>query len=227
MPYFELKKEELTFPPAYFADIDGLLAVGGTMSVERLLLAYNSGIYYWHYPLKHIKWWSPDPRTVIRPNLFELSQSRLDFLTTAFRVTVDTQFEKVLRACQEEYNTEGQMDNGWLTERMVRMFKELHQMGYAHSVEIWNNHQLVGGLFGIAIGKLFFGEYLFETADNAAEFAILFLIKKLKDEGYVLMDMQKETFFFPDIEHDEIPRLEYVDICKENVKKYGDELPKF
>lgn len=227
MPYFELKKDEVTFPPAYFADIDGLLAVGGTMSVERLLLAYKSGIYYWHYPLKHIKWWSPDPRIVVRPDLFELPENRLTSLQNEFEIRVDTNFEQVLRACQEMYNIEGKMDHKWLTERMVRMFLELHQKGFAHSIEVYKDNQLVGGLFGIAIGKLFFGEYVCSTVANADELAILYLIKKIKDEGYRLMDMQKETFFFPGIEHDEMPRLEYVDICKENAKMYGDQPTRF
>lgn len=227
MPYFELKKGEVTFPPAYFADIDGLLAVGGAMSVERLLLAYNSGIYYWHFPLKHIKWWSPDPRTVVRPDMFELPENRLTSLQNEFTISVDTHYEQVLRACQEMYNLEGKMDHKWLTERMVRMFMELYRRGFAHSIEVYKDHELVGGLFGTAIGKLFFGEYLFSIVDHADEFAILYLIKKLRKEGYMLMDMQKETFYFPNIEHDEIPRLEYVDICKENAKKFGDKTLKF
>ncbi len=222
MPYFELKKDEITFPPAYFADIDGLLAVGGTMSVERMLLAYNNGIFYWHYPLKHIKWWSPDPRIVVRPESFEIPQKRWEMLNQEFTVTVDTDFEQVLRGCQHVYNLEGQMDNSWLSERMVRIFMELHTMGKAHSIAIWKDGNLAGGLFGVAIGKLFFGEYLFTTMAGADELAVLYLIDKLKHQGYRLLDMQKQTFFFPGIEYDEMPRLEYVDICKENAKKYKD-----
>lgn len=227
MPYFELKKDEVTFPPAYFADIDGLLAVGGSMSVERLLLAYNRGIYYWHYPLKHIKWWSPDPRIVVRLDSWVLPNDRLESLQKEFRVGMDTNFENVLRACQKVYNIDGQMDNKWLTERMVRIFMKLHQRGYAHSIEIWKEKQLVGGLFGVAIGKLFFGEYVFSFMDHADELAIFYLVQKLKDEGYDLVDMQKETFFFPDIQHDEIPRLEYVDLCRQNAEKFANMPPEF
>ena len=160
MPYFELSKDEIAFPPAYFADIDGLVAVGGDMTVERLLLAYNSGIYYWHYPLKHIKWWSPDPRIVLMIDSFELSENRLDNLQDEFRVGVNTNFEKVLRLCQQVYNIQDSMSNEWLSERAVRSFLELHKKGFAHAVEVWKGDQLVGGLFGVAIGKLFFGEYL-------------------------------------------------------------------
>lgn len=222
MPYFELKKDDKSFPPAYFADIEGLLAVGGTMSVERLLLAYNSGIFYWHYPLKHIKWWSPDPRVVVKPASFEINESRWESLNKEFTVTTDSDFEQVLRGCQQVYNVDGQMDNRWLTERMVRIFLELRSKGLAHSVEVWRDGGLVGGLFGVAIGKLFFGEYLFSTMEGADELAVLHLITKLKNQNYRLLDMQKATFFFSGIEYDEIPRLEYVDICKENALEYKD-----
>ncbi|MBO0329109.1 leucyl/phenylalanyl-tRNA--protein transferase [[Muricauda] lutisoli] len=222
MPYFELKKDDTNFPPAYFADIEGLLAVGGTMSIERLLLAYNSGIFYWHYPLKHIKWWSPDPRIVVKPESFHIPKSRWEFLNKKFTVTVDTDFEQILRGCQKAYNIDGQMDNRWLTERMVRIFSELNAMGYAHSVEVWNGGELVGGLFGVAVGKLFFGEYLFSVDEGADELAALYLITKLKNKKYRLLDMQKQTFFSPGIDYDEMPRLEYVDICKENAHKHKD-----
>ncbi|MBO0343271.1 MAG: leucyl/phenylalanyl-tRNA--protein transferase [Bacteroidota bacterium] len=222
MPYFELKKDDTNFPPAYFADIEGLLAVGGTMSTERLLLAYNSGIFYWHYPLKHIKWWSPDPRIVIKPECFETPESRWNSLNKEFTVTVNTDFEQVLRSCQKTYNIDGQMDNRWLTERMVRIFSELNAMGHAHSVEVWNGGELVGGLFGVTVGKLFFGEYLFSVVEGADELAVLYLITKLKNQDYRLLDMQKQTFFSPGIDYDEMPRLEYVDICKENALKYKD-----
>lgn len=193
------------------------------MSTERLLLAYNSGIYYWHYPLKHIKWWSPDPRIVIKLDAFEIPQPRLDTLLKDFEVRVDSNFEEVLRACQNQYNIEGQMDNRWLTERMVRMFMELHQKGFAHSIEVRKDGKLVGGLFGVAIGKLFFGEYVFSTVDQADELAILFLIEKLQHQDFILIDMQKETFSFPNVEQDEMPRLEYVDLCKENANRFADD----
>ncbi|MEC7262516.1 MAG: leucyl/phenylalanyl-tRNA--protein transferase [Bacteroidota bacterium] len=222
MPYFELKKDEVSFPPAYFADIDGLLAVGGTMSVERLLLAYNSGIYYWHYPLKHIKWWSPDPRIVLKPYSFEMSKSQQKNAFKDFDIQVDAHFEEVLRGCQRVYNIQDRMNNNWLSERMVRLFMELHQKGYAHSIEVWQNNDLVGGLFGVAIGKLFFGEYVFAKVERADEAAMVYLIEKLKNQNYHAIDMQKESFLLPGFEYDEMPRLEYVDLCKENARLYPE-----
>lgn len=220
MPYFELSKDEIAFPPAYFGDIDGLVAVGGDMSIERLLLAYNSGIYYWHYPLKHIKWWSPDPRIVLMIDSFELSDKRLDILQDELTVSINTNFEKVLRLCQKVYNIEDSMSNEWLSERAVRSFLELHNKGFAHSVEVWKEDQLVGGLFGVAIGKLFFGEYLVSIVENADELALLYLVRKLKEKDFELVDMQKETVFFEGIEFDELSRIEYVAVCKENANKF-------
>jgi len=221
MPYFELSKDEITFPPAFFADIDGLVAVGGDMSIERLLLAYNSGIYYWHHPFKHIKWWSPDPRIVLRLDSFNFPEDRLKFLQAQFRVTYNTEFEKTVRLCQQVYNIKDQMNNEWLSERAFRSFSELYQKGYAHSLEVWKDDQLVGGLFGVAIGKLFFGEYLCSVVTHADELAVLSMIKKLKDKGFQLIDMQKPTVFFEGLEYDELSRIEYVGICKANGEKYA------
>lgn len=220
MPYFELSKDEITFPPAYFADIGGLLAVGGDMSLGRMLLAYNSGIFYWHYPLKHIIWWSPDPRIVLKIDSFEISENRYNDLQDQFTVSIDRSFEKVLRLCQHVYNIEESMGNEWLTERAVRSFLELHKSGYAHSVEVWKGDQLAGGLFGVAIGKLFFGEYMVSVVNKADELALLHLMKRLKEKEFELIDMQKETLFFEGIEYDELSRIDYVARCKENAREH-------
>jgi leucyl/phenylalanyl-tRNA--protein transferase len=220
LPYFELSKDELTFPPAYFADLDGLVAVGGEISSERILLAYSSGLYYWHFPLKHIKWWSPDPRTVLLLNAFELNENRLEVLLSQYKVTFNTEFEQSLRLCQHVHNIKESMNNDWLSERAFRVFMELHKKGFAHSVEIWMDHQLVGGLFGVAIGTLFFGEYIFSIAEHADELAVLSLIKKLRERDFELIDMQKPTVFLEGIEYDELSRIEYVSICKENKEKH-------
>lgn len=223
MPYFELNKDEISFPPAYFADIDGLLAAGGDMSIERLLLAYNSGIYYWHHPLKHIKWWSPDPRTILFLDTFELPEKRFASLLEEFSVRMDTDFEKVLRSCQQVYNLHDRMNHNWLTERMFRTFMELFNQGYAHSFEVWKDAELVGGVFGVAIGKFFFGEYLFSFQQASDELAVLYTIKTLREKGFGLMDMQKETVFFNGMAYDELARIAYVDICKENAGKFAHE----
>ena len=224
MPYFELSKADFSFPPAYFAANDGLVAVGGDMDIRRLLVAYNNGIYYWHYPLKHIKWWSPDPRTVILLDAFKVSEDRLTRLENQFTCHITTDFEKVLRLCQRVYNIKDRMSETWFSERAFRTFLELHQKGYAQAVEVWKDTELVGGIFGVGIGKIFFAEYLFGKEKFADELALLCLIKELKEKGYQLIDMQKPTAFFEGIEYDELSRIEYVSICKKNSEKYVSEI---
>ncbi|PKP25108.1 MAG: leucyl/phenylalanyl-tRNA--protein transferase [Bacteroidetes bacterium HGW-Bacteroidetes-2] len=221
MPYFELSKDNNTFPPAYFADLDGLVAVGGDLKPERLLLAYNSGIYYWHYPLKHIKWWSPDPRTVLQLASYEISLERYPNLENKFSVGVTIHFERLLRTCQKFYNNKDKMDNNWLSERAFRTFMELHQKGFTLGVEVWKEDLLVGGLFGVVIGKIFFGEYAFSKKQVVKEIALLYLIKKLKEDKFILMDMQKESMLVPSFDYDELSRIEYVSICKENANNYN------
>lgn len=219
MPYFELSKEEINFPPAYFSDIDGLVAVGGDLSVKRLILAYNSAIYFWNHPLKHIKWWSPDPRIILKLHDFEFPFQRFQNLQKEFNVTFDTSLDKILEACKNIYNQKEDMNNNWLTENAARSFLKLQQMGLVKSVAIWIGNELVGGLFGIVIGKIFFGEYLFSMAENADEFALLNLVKLLKNEEFEIADLQKETMLFTDFEYDEMSRLEYISLCQENAKK--------
>lgn len=224
MPYFELSKDDFSFPPAYFAANDGLVAVGGDMDFRRLLEAYSNGIYYWHYPLKHIKWWSPDPRTVILLETFKVSEDRFTMQENKFSSKITTDFENVLRLCQRVYNIKDHMTETWFSERAFRTFLELYQKGYAKAIEVKKDNQLVGGVFGISIGKLFFAEYLFGIEKFAAELALLRLIKELKEKGYQLIDMQKPTAFLEGIEYDELSRIEYVSICKENSEKYGLEI---
>jgi leucyl/phenylalanyl-tRNA--protein transferase len=224
MPYFELSKEDISFPPAYFADIDGLVAVGGDMDIRRLFLAYNSGIYYWHFPLKHIKWWSPDPRTVIILDSFEISENHLLTIENQFSSRETTDVEKVLRLCQQVCNIKDRMSETWFSERALRAFLELHQKGYVQAVEVWKDKDLVGGMFGVGIGKLFFAEYLFGVEKYADELALFTLIKKLKEKGFQIIDMQKPTAFFEGIEYDELSRIEYVSLCMKNGEKYASEI---
>ena len=156
-----------------------------------------------------------------------ITGDRLQTLKERFTVTFDTAFEKTLRQCQEMYNLKDQMSNKWLSERAFRTFLELFQQGYAHSVEVWQDAELVGGLFGVAIGKIFFGEYVFGRVQEADEFAVLSLIKKLKDQQFHLIDMQKPTVFFEGLEYDELSRMAYVDTCKKNAETYVNNAMQF
>jgi leucyl/phenylalanyl-tRNA--protein transferase len=212
MPYFELSKGVSNFPPAHFADLDGLLAVGGEMSEDLLLAAYKNGIYYWHHPMKHIRWWSPDPRIVLYPKQLDPPESIRE---SGFTTTVNTDFEGLLRCCQKQYNKTEAMTPSWLSERMFRIFTGLFGKGFIHAQEVWKEDILVGGLFGVRLGNLFFGEYAVEKMPGAATYAILKAGGALDNEGVCLMDMQKETSRSEALEYDTLSRVAFVDLCKE------------
>ena len=211
VPYFELKKGELNFPPAHFADLDGLLAVGGDMSAERLLLAYQNGLYYWHHPMKHVKWWSPDPRIVLDTRSAPAPSPGMQ---GGFTTASNKDPEALLRLCQQHYNQEGTMTPAWLSERMFRIFMELGERGLVHAQEVWKEGQLVGGFFGVCLGGLCFGEYAVETVPGAASCAILGAAGELAARGVHLMDMQKETARGDQLPYDEVSRVAFVDLCR-------------
>lgn len=221
MPYFELSHDDVSFPPAYFADINGLIAVGGDITPERLLQAYTCGIYFWHHPFDPISWWSPDPRIVLELDSFDFPEDRFQRLQDQFKVTYNADFENTIRLCQQVLNKKDEMTNEYLYELAARAFLTLHQQGLAHSLEVWKNKQLVGGIFGVAIGQHFFGEYLGATVPDADEMAVLSLIKRLKEADFELIDMQKPTVFFEGLTYDELSRLSYVDRCKSNGEQYA------
>ena len=211
VPYFELKKGELKFPPAHFADLDGLLAVGGDMTAERLLHAYQSGLYYWHHPMKHIKWWSPDPRIVLET---ESAPPPDPGVLPGTTLTVNTDFEGLLRLCQQHYNQQEGMTPAWLSERMYRIFMELFDRGLVHAQEVWRGGDLVGGFFGICMGSLCFGEYAVESTPGASALAILQAAAELRKKGVGLVDMQKETARTDQLEYQAISRVAFIDLCR-------------
>lgn len=220
MPYFELKKGTAEFPPAHFADIDGLVAVGGDMTADNLIKAYNSGLYYWHHPMKYVKWWSPDPRMVLElPADISLFSDETN--PKALRVWKTENAEDLLRHLQSVFNQQEEMNPRWLPERMFRIFTELHQRGYLRCYEIREQEQRIGGLFGTAIGSLFFGEYIWAPDNRTILLALQTLAKDLVAEGVTLIDMQKPTFRSPEIPCDEISRLSYTDFCKRNAAANG------
>lgn len=221
MPYFELKKGETGFPPAHFADLDGLLAVGGDMTTDQLVRGYESGVIYWHHPMKHIRWWSPDPRLVL-----ETDQPLLIAPDTqkAFSTSVNTSFEELLRLCQDTYNDKDAMGPVWLSERMFRIFMELFERGMVHAQEVWQEKKLVGGFFGICLGHLCFGEYAVGKVSGAAAFAITNAVSGLGKKGIELIDMQKETARDDSLEYHEISRLAYVDFCRQASERYRGSL---
>lgn len=190
-----LDPNSLQFPPASLAldDPNGLLAVGGDLSPQRILAAYRKGIFPWFNPGDPILWWSPNPRTVIYPNYLHISRSLRKVLRKGiYLVTFDQAFGKVMRHCAAP---RAYADGTWISEPMIAAYTELHQMGLAHSVEVWlpqpeQAPQLVGGLYGIAIGRVFFGESMFSQADNASKVGFAHLVHQLHTWGFELIDCQ-------------------------------------
>lgn len=188
-----LEEEELTFPHPSFANADGILAVGGDLKPERLVLAYNWGIFPWYNEGEPIIWWHPDPRFVLFPNQLRVSKSmRPIFNQKKFTFTFDKDFRSVIASCQRVFR-KGQKAGTWITPDMQAAYIRLHEQGYAHSVEVWQGDELVGGLYGIALGKVFFGESMFAKVDNASKAGFITLVQKLKEKGYTLIDCQQGT----------------------------------
>ncbi|HWB90478.1 MAG TPA: leucyl/phenylalanyl-tRNA--protein transferase [Puia sp.] len=186
-----LLNNELIFPPVHLSEPDGLLAVGGDLSTERLLLAYRQGIFPW-YEGQHILWWCPDPRFVLFPEELRESKSMKQLLKrNAFEFRIDTNFAGVISNCKTVARR-GQ-DGTWITEEVKAAYIRLHQAGYAHSAEVYQEGQLVGGLYGIRLGKVFFGESMFSTVSNASKYAFIRYVHFLKQEGVALIDCQVYT----------------------------------
>jgi leucyl/phenylalanyl-tRNA--protein transferase len=190
MPLFALD-ESLYFPPVHLAEPDGLLAMGGDLSVERLLLAYRSGVFPW-YSEPPILWWCPNPRFVLFPSEFKVKKSLKPLLNrNAFDFTINRAFEKVIEHCKTVPRP-GQ-DGTWIREEVVRAYTQLHQLGYAHSAEVWKDGQLVGGLYGVRLGKVFFGESMFSLVSNASKYAFTKYVQQLVAEDVQLIDCQVYT----------------------------------
>ena len=211
-----LNKDQIAFPHADLANQDGILAVGGDLSAERLILAYKKGIFPWFNPDDPIIWWSPDPRFVLFPDDLKVSKSmRPYFNQKKFRVSCDTRFEDVIISCSTNAR-KGQIGGTWITDSMIEAYINLHELGYAHSVEVWQEEKMVGGLYGIALGKMFFGESMFAKVNNASKFGFISLIKKLKEQAYTLIDCQQETKHLGSLGAKSISRREFLHLLEQN-----------
>ena len=204
MPIFRLV-EDMVFPPPDYADPSGLIAVGGDLSSERLLEAYRVGIFPWYSDDQPILWWSPDPRFVLELDEFNISRSlRKTLQRKIFQVTFDRVFEEVIAACSAALR-EGQRGT-WITPEMRDAYLDLHGLGYAHSVETWFGDKLVGGLYGVSLGKAFFGESMFHYKSDASKVALATLVEKLKNWGFHFIDSQMTTEHMMNLGAKEVPR---------------------
>ncbi|MEM9401686.1 MAG: leucyl/phenylalanyl-tRNA--protein transferase [Pseudomonadota bacterium] len=198
------------FPPVEVAlkDPEGLLAVGGDLSPERLLAAYRRGIFPWFVEGQPILWWSPDPRCLFRPQAFHVSRSLRKALgRTPFTVTFNRDFEGVVRACAEP---RPHQNGTWITRDMLSAYTSLHETGWAHSIEILDRDELVGGIYGLAIGRAFFGESMFSRRDNASKFAMLALIDELTKRDFLVLDGQVESPHLLTLGAERMPRSSFI-----------------
>ncbi len=191
MPVFQLSDDPV-FPPPHLATKEGLLAVGGDLNPERLLAAYRQGIFPWYSDGDPILWWSPNPRMVLYPQEFKQSRSfKRTLRRGTYRVSLDTSFERVIKACAKLRRENG--EGTWITTEMISAYVNLHTLGYAHSVEAWHEGELVGGLYGIALGRVFFGESMFSTMSDASKVCLYHLTEFLLKYQFLIIDCQVPT----------------------------------
>jgi len=201
---------EIAFPNVNKANKDGLLAIGGDLSVERLLLAYKSGIFPWFENDEPVLWWSPDPRFVLFPEKLKVSKSMKQVLrNSSFKVTTNTAFEEVIMQCSKIKR--GGQSGTWITNNMIKAYTELHKLGYAKSVEVWENEELVAGFYGIDLGTVFCGESMFTKATNASKVG---LISFIQNSNYKLIDCQVYTQHLESLGAEEISRNEFLEHLK-------------
>ncbi|MDP2089102.1 MAG: leucyl/phenylalanyl-tRNA--protein transferase [Flavobacteriaceae bacterium] len=205
--------DKLYFPPVETADKFGIVAVGGDLSVDRLILAYKSGIFPWYADDEPIIWYSLDPRMVLFLNEFKISKSLKSLLKKGiYTVTFNQNFEEVIHHCK---NMERPKQlNTWITNEMKQAYIEFHKAGFAKSVEVWKGDELVGGLYGVDLGNIFCGESMFSKEPNASKIALVFLVEKLKNENYQLIDCQMYTDYLASFGAREIPRNEFINYLK-------------
>jgi len=208
MPVF-LLSEKIAFPPPNYATREGLLAVGGDLSRERLLLAYRMGIFPWYGEDEPILWWSPDPRLVLYPDELHVPRTLQKILRQErFSVTMDSAFEEVIGACAQTRREKG--EGTWIVAEMIDAFVDLHRAGYAHSVEAWQKNRLVGGLYGVSLGKAFFGESMFSRASNASSVTLVTLVRFLQALAFDFVDCQVTTGHLMRFGAREVPRARFL-----------------
>lgn len=217
--------DDWRFPPVELASAEGLLAVGGDLRPDRLLAAYRGGIFPWYNEGQPILWWSPDPRAVLAPENVKISRSlRKSLRTSTFEVTLDAAFRDVMRACAAP-RVNSATGGTWITPAMLDAYCALHERGYAHSVESWHKGQLAGGLYGVALGAIFFGESMFSRRMDASKVALVRLARQLQKWGYRVIDCQLPSAHLESLGAQLIPRRHYLALLEEALHLPGHAAP--
>lgn len=210
---YQLNDDDCYFPPADYANKEGLLAFGGDLSPQRLVIAYANGIFPWYSENEPLLWWSLDPRLIIRPGEMKVSKSLRHTLKSGkFETRIDTNFREVMLHCAETPRKD--QDGTWIQDEMVDAYCELHELGIAHSFESYHSEELVGGLYGISIGKVFFGESMFHTVTDASKVAFYHLHQFLQAHDFKLIDCQQETEHLMSLGAYSIPRKNFLEELK-------------
>jgi leucyl/phenylalanyl-tRNA--protein transferase len=214
MPVYSLD-DELIFPHPSLREPDGLMAVGGDLSPDRLLLAYRWGIFPWYHEGQPILWWWLAPRLMVRPGDVHVSHSVRNYINQGkYKVTFDQDFTAVMHRCSSVKRV-GQ-EGTWIMPEMIDAYTTLHQLGYAHSVEVWEDDVLVGGLYGIALGRIFFGESMFAEKPNASKVGFIQLAKHLAAKGFLWIDCQQDTPHMRTLGADLVEENDFLDILRKN-----------
>jgi leucyl/phenylalanyl-tRNA--protein transferase len=217
MPVF-LLSDDLAFPPPHLASKEGLLAVGGDLTQKRLLLAYQMGIFPWFSNNEPIMWWSPDPRLVLFPEEIRVSKTlKKTIRKKTFHVTMDSAFDQVINLCAQVRLQNNQ--DTWIVEEMIDAYCKLHELGFAHSVETWHQGELAGGLYGVSLGRVFFGESMFSLVSNASNVALVSLVEFLVSRSFDMIDCQITTEHLIRFGATEIPRPRFLETLYNSLKK--------
>ena len=211
MPIYQLS-ETVVFPPVRLADKSGILAVGGDLSSDRLLAAYRQGIFPWYSENEPILWWSPDPRFVLFLEELRISRSMNKVLRRGvFKITYDNDFYSVIASCR---HIKRKQEGTWITDDMLTAYGDLHAMGFAHSAEAWHEGMLVGGIYGVSLGRCFFGESMFSAMHNASKAALMHLANRLKAQHFEILDCQVYTAHMETLGARHIPRKEFTTLLR-------------
>lgn len=208
--------KEIYFPPVTDTDEDGLYAIGGDLSSERLLLAYKKGIFPWFNEDEPICWYCPDPRFVLLPGDIKISKSMQAFMRkAAFSFSINKAFGDVIENCQQAVRK--YVRGTWISNRIIEAYKKLHDLGFAESVEVWEKDKLIGGLYGVKMGNVFFGESMFSLKSNASKFGFIKYVQVLQSQGIKLIDCQVYTSHLESLGAKPIPRVEFLNLLEKYV----------